>query len=269
VPTLDEHQSTKAIKLLLIGDSGSGKTGSLASLINQGYKVRALDFDNGLDALARFVTKDKLKNVIYHTLQDKLKFQGTTIGPDGSPTAWVRAAQLLTEDWKDSEGKSVGSLQTWGPDTIFLVDSMTFMGDCILRFIRALAGNTGNTTQPQWGEAMRKLEEMLQILWSDLIKCHVIVTSHITFIADEGEGNLRKGYPTALGSKLPPKIPRYFNSVLQCVTLGSGTSERRVLRTKSTSVLELKNPSPLTVPVELDISNGLAEYFRLVLAPRT
>lgn len=110
------------------------------------------------------------------------------------------------------------------------------------------------------------MEEVLQILWSDQIKCHVIVTSHISFQADTGEGGVIKGYPTGLGAKLPPKIPRYFNSVLQCRTQGSGAGENRKIITRSTALVELKNPSPLTVPTELDIKDGLAKFFQLVLA---
>ena len=44
-----DHISTQRAKLMIVGDSGSGKTASLASLANAGYNVRILDFDDGLD----------------------------------------------------------------------------------------------------------------------------------------------------------------------------------------------------------------------------
>ena len=49
MPNLSKHQSSEFTKLLLMGDSKSGKTGALASLVLAGYKLRILDFDNGLE----------------------------------------------------------------------------------------------------------------------------------------------------------------------------------------------------------------------------
>ena len=51
MPSLSAHQSNDYVKLLLCGDSGSGKSGALASLVGAGYKLRILDMDNGLDSL--------------------------------------------------------------------------------------------------------------------------------------------------------------------------------------------------------------------------
>ena len=47
--SIKNHTSVDVTKLLLVGDSGSGKTASLATLANAGYKLRILDYDNGLD----------------------------------------------------------------------------------------------------------------------------------------------------------------------------------------------------------------------------
>lgn len=124
MPTLTDHPSTKAIKMLLMGDSGSGKTGALASLVNSGLKLNILDYDNGLDALRRFVEPKFLNNVNYHLFQDKFKFQGTTIVGDGAPDAFVRGAKLLAEPWPGG----IGRLTEWGPDTVFALDSLTFFG---------------------------------------------------------------------------------------------------------------------------------------------
>ena len=57
MPSLDQHQSNDFVKLLLIGDSKAGKTGSLISLVKAGYKLRILDLDNLLDVLKYFIMK--------------------------------------------------------------------------------------------------------------------------------------------------------------------------------------------------------------------
>ena len=44
-----KHISADVTKLLLVGDSGSGKTAALAALANAGKNLRILDYDDGLD----------------------------------------------------------------------------------------------------------------------------------------------------------------------------------------------------------------------------
>ena len=56
--SIKNHQSTDVTKLLLVGDSGSGKTASLAQLANAGYNLRILDYDDGLAILPEFLTAD-------------------------------------------------------------------------------------------------------------------------------------------------------------------------------------------------------------------
>ena len=76
MPSLSQHQSAKITKLLLMGDSGTAKTGSLVSLVKEGYKLRILDFDNGLDALRHQIMAqcpDKIAAVDFVTLRDKLR----------------------------------------------------------------------------------------------------------------------------------------------------------------------------------------------------
>ena len=58
MPSLANHQSNEYTKMLLEGDSGSGKTGSLASLVAAGFSLRILDMDNGLEPLKQFVQKE-------------------------------------------------------------------------------------------------------------------------------------------------------------------------------------------------------------------
>ena len=114
MPSLSQHQSSTITKLLLIGYSGAGKTGALTSLVANGYKLRILDFDNGLDSLViqcRQRCPDKLGNVEFVSVRDKLK--GSSAGPifDGQPTAFTRAMQLL-DRWKDGDN-DLGKPSEW------------------------------------------------------------------------------------------------------------------------------------------------------------
>ena len=60
MPSMDQHESNHLVKIMIAADSGSGKTGSLAALVEAGFNVRVLDFDNGLSVLKGY-TKDKSK----------------------------------------------------------------------------------------------------------------------------------------------------------------------------------------------------------------
>jgi hypothetical protein len=51
VPKASDHLATGLRKMLYIGDSGTGKTTSLISLVKAGYILRIFDFDNLLDPL--------------------------------------------------------------------------------------------------------------------------------------------------------------------------------------------------------------------------
>src|SRR5690242_978569 len=55
MPGLISPQSECA-KILYIGDSGHGKTGSKAALVAMGYKVRMVDSDNGAKVLRSLLT---------------------------------------------------------------------------------------------------------------------------------------------------------------------------------------------------------------------
>lgn len=262
MPSLDNLATSAPVKMLMIGDSGTGKTGALTSLVKAGYKLRIQDYDNGLDILVSQIKKlpngaELLKTVKYLPLQDKLKAMAGNVVPVGTPNAFQRGLEALNK-WEDGDDK-LGSVMDWGKDTILVIDSMTLMSNAALRRVLALGGHSGKNPEIQeWGEAMRQVEETLALLYSDYIKCHVIIISHITYI--ETEGGKNAGYPSTLGNKLPPKVGRYFNTVVQVKKSGTGTNVKRVILTQPTGTVEVKCPWVFDKS-ELPIETGLAELF--------
>src|SRR5438093_10701159 len=102
MPSLSQHKSKRFVKLLMLGDAKSGKTGALVSLVKAGYKLRILDFDNLLDILAKLVSEqcpERSDNVEYRTLRDRRK--ASPVGPiiDGSPRAFIEGIKML-DRWK-------------------------------------------------------------------------------------------------------------------------------------------------------------------------
>lgn len=305
---LADHQSTNAVKLLLVGDTGAGKTTALAGLANAGFRLFIQDYDNGLDALRHFIKPDKIDRVFFKTLIDRLADATGKI--NGLPQAAQKGFSSL-DNWIEELGPddplpegatpmpsppaapgktpqrlcSMGSPKTWGKDDVLVIDSLTFLGQACMNYALALNGRLGQRpTMGDWGDAIRMQENMLAMLYSDTIQCNVIITAHLAFQEELTSGGLQKGYPSALGSKLPPKVGRYFNSVLLVESapaplapagtapprsMPAGPRMIRQLRTRSTPRIELKAPGPHipeTIPIDLNspTPSGLAAYIRMV-----
>lgn len=269
MPSLSEHQSSSFTKLLVIGDSGGGKTGALASLARAGYQLRILDCDNGLDVLANLLSSDPqaLARVQYETINEKMKAVGgkaIVVEANG----FAKAMNLLSK-WSDGSDPS-----TWGPDTILVIDSLTFL--CRYAMNRVLYMNKRLNDHPwmnDWGQAQKLIEDMLGLLYSDAFQCNVLVNCHITYVGREveslnekGEVVTReedvKGYPMSLGRALSPKIGSFFNHALMARSQGSGAGTKRYLYTNTQGVVELKTAAPGKVKASYPIETGLADYFR-------
>ncbi len=260
MPSMESHVSDSTIKLLLLGRSGAGKTGLIGSLAKN-YKLFIADFDNGLDILkdTKVVPKEYLKNIYYKTYYDPSKVIGNKIQPVAEGYT-----KFVTDigDWKE-EGKSLGGIHSWGSDTIFVIDSLTFMGNAALNFVLSLANRLGQKPQIQdYGSAMDSIETVLETLYNPAVKCNIIVSTHIQWQGDESNPALRKGVASALGAKLSPKIPRYFNNVVQIAKSGSGANVKRELHTAATFDIDLKVSKPSIVPAVME--PDLSKLFTLL-----
>ena len=262
MPSLAQHQSASVTKALIMADSGTGKTGSLISLVEAGYNLRILDFDNGLDYLFNLIRQqcpDKLGSVIYVTLLDRFKTAAGRLLLDGAPKALTTGMTLL-HDWK-TDDEELGPAMGWGPQDVLVLDSLTFFDKAAMRSVLFLNGRpNGPTHQSDWLLKQNLVENILNLIAQ--LPCNVIVTSHVNYVLAD-EGAVLGAYPAVGGQKLPPVIARYFNAVLSIERKGSGKNEKRSILCRSKGFLELKASSPV-VPAELPIATGLADYFNLV-----
>jgi AAA domain len=259
---LGQHQSGNFTKLLLMGDSKSGKTGALASLVPK-YKIRILDFDNGLDALAQVVKRDNpalLERVEFRTLRDKWASSPTGPIVSGQATAFVEGVKML-DKWKYGT-TDLGVPADWGEDTICVIDSLTFMADAAFHFREPLVPRSRDgkyDIRAVYKDAQDAVENVLALLTSESFRTNVIVISHVRYV-DNPDGT-KKGYPTAVGSALSPQIPRYFNSVALAQT---GPGGKRQIQTAATAMIDLANPASFKMLPTLPIETGLATFFETV-----
>lgn len=252
-----EYSSSKFRKLLLIGNSGAGKTGALASLVKAGYKLRILDLDQGLDALINHVKADdpsRLSQIDFQSFRDQVKM--TPAGPQVvNPKALTKSLNAL-DKWDDGTEP-----RTWGSDTVFVLDSLTMLGRHALAW--AKHSNPGFKDPRLWyGPAQGVVEDTIANLTSADFQCNVIVISHID-LREQKDGTV-KGFAMAIGEALGPKIPIYFNTVVLSEPSGTGANVKRKLKTLPTTVLDLKNPAPMKMASEYPIETGLADIFKVL-----
>jgi hypothetical protein len=255
MPTLEAAQDAAFVKLILIGDSGTGKTGGLFSLVKAGYKLRVWDYDNKiaggiLPMLIRKHCPEKLKEVEYVALRDE--YRATLGGPgyDGAPKAWAEGLALL-DKWTDGSKP-----REWGPNIVAVFDSITFMGDAAFNWISAM--NPSVKDPRQWyGNAQKGIEKMLAIVSSIHFKTNVVAISHVNWV-NRPDGTM-KGYPSSIGQALDPYIPTYFENMALCESI----AQKRSIRTVPTALVDLKSPAAaFNLAPQLPIETGLADFFK-------
>lgn len=256
---LSDHQSSKFTKLLYIGDSGTGKTGSLASLVPD-YDLRILDMDNGLDILKAFVKHDhpdRLDSIDFNTVRDKYKATNEGAVVDRAK-AFTDAAKLMTK-WDDESTPAL-----WGEKTIFVLDSLTTLGRAALAWATGM-NPTAKDGRQWYMAAGAGIENIIALLTSDDFMANVIVISHVSY--NESQEGMTRGYPSAVGSALGPKLGRYFNNMVLAESSGSGKNVRRTIRTVPTDMIDLKTAAPFAFEDKaLPLETGMATIFQTLRA---
>jgi len=252
LPTLDNHQSDSFTKLIYIGDSSTGKTGSLVSLLSAGYKMKILDMDNGLETLktyARLAQAD-LSLVEYETYRDI--YRVTPAGPviKGMPKAFTDALKKMTE-WSEAIDDD---------RTIFVLDSLSAYGRAAYQWAKGM--NPTVKDPRQWYHtAQQAVEDTLALITGESFKMNAIIISHVNY--KEVTEGVQKGYANAIGTALGPVIPRYFNTLLLAESIGSQKNTKRKIKTLPTGIIDLKIPNP-EAEAEYPLETGLASIFELL-----
>lgn len=165
-------------KVLLIGDSGTGKTHILGTFPKP---IFIADFDGGLETLVGE------EGIVYE------RYEGV-------------------QGWKEFR-KELDKWCLQGPQygcTTFAVDSLTLMADAVFEFVLNKAGRA-QAQIADWGEAITTVRKVL----SDLavrMQCHTAMTAHVQVEKDETLGSL-VWQPLIYGKELPGKVPAYFSEV--------------------------------------------------------
>jgi hypothetical protein len=259
---LSELPSTKLVKTLYIGDSGTGKTGSLVSLVKAGYKLRILDLDNGMPVLRSYIKHEcpeKIDNVDAEIIQDQVvgmepQQNGPPMPKYANPVKSFQTVLNLLNKWSD------GSIPSeWGEGTVLVVDSLTRLGYQAYNWCR---GMNPNAKEPRtwYYSAQEAVRMVLEKLTLPGFNTNVIVISHIDFREVNG---LQKGFPNSIGAKLGPEIPTYFNNMILAERIGFGQNASRKIQTFPTDTIDLKTSAPFAFTGKAeDLGTGLAMIFK-------
>lgn len=254
MPSLSSDTASPFVKLMLIGDSGAGKTGALASLAKAGYHIHILDMDNGVKPLAQLLKSDKeaLARVSFMSFRDRFKSTPGGMQLVMPAKAYLEATRAC-EKWEDGTNPF-----EWGDKHILVLDSLTFLAKAAFNQAVSLSPNTKHPVQ-WYGSAQTAIENFLGGLMSDDCKTNVIVITHVTQI-ELADGTL-KGFPSAVGTALSRHIGRYFNDLFIVETKGSGANVKRVIRTVPNGFVDAKS-SATDLPNELPIDTALETIFK-------
>lgn len=284
MPKAPTSEGPGLVKGLLMGDPGSGKTGSLTSLVSAGYKLYIYDFDNLLTSLFAYAQHEcpkNLGNINYQTFTDKLKGLDTPVmmmgsamkvmpNNDGTPKAYINAMKQLTK-WNDPEGENLGDPGDFGMGSVVVIDSLTTASNAAMRYVQAM-NPAGREPQAAYHAAQQLIMNLLQLLCSKDFNVNVLVLAHLAYtrrprstdaanaMTMHEQLELGKGFPRSVGSALNEIIAAHFNSAL----LVEQVNSKRFIHTQSTSLVDLKNPVPFGGLDKLPIETGLATFFKAV-----
>lgn len=262
---------------MLVGHPGTGKTGSLACLLNAGYHIRLCAFENNEALLAKFAPKG-LKNLEIFKFEDNIT-GGTLRVEAKDPTAFSSFLKFLdTGEYFGPDGvtEKLDPLRKWPRETILAVDSVSSMADAAFRRVLKVANrNAGNRRRQDWGSVAAELNELFQKLNGSRTPCHVIVMAHVKLISPdvetEDDTDLQKKvkiakaeffeprwYVKAPGRALPMEdTARHFGALLETAVIYDKAGKPiRVIHTDPRPDIDIKLPLP-NIKGDLPIETGL------------
>jgi hypothetical protein len=230
MPTIYKSKTLRGFKALVYGDTNTGKTTAITSLLLAGQKVFFLSADpnaqSGIEA-GRLLYKlpdtaprinvmvPELPSISIEALIENLEVlssieYATYLNkPTGSRKQYAGFSNLLTgmSNFITLEGEDCGKPSEWGTGNTLVIDSLSV----ICEEIKKVLAGVKPLTVPQWQEAQNKLETVINII--NCLTCNVVLLGHATKDKDEINGGY-KIYPKNMGVALNATFASKFSDVL-------------------------------------------------------
>lgn len=240
-------------RVLMYGEVGSGKTAFALTVGERGF---VCDFDNGLRS--GLSIKDKFSEA-----RRKVEVrQFLEENPETKATAW-----LAFKSFVRSLPQAIAEKRF--TQKVLVIDSLTVMMDCALRFVLANhGGSLGRAPQIQeWGLSYTEVKNVLAALMA--LPLAIVLIAHDQFKTYRvyGEGSdtedLLRISLAVTGKNTDKELFRFFDEIWYCrgVPIEKGGT-RFVFQTNPTGSITARSRSSL--PPVVDMSLGLPEVFKLM-----
>ena len=247
MPKLSENlkpSEKKVKKILLMGDSGTGKTGACVALALKGWNLYIIDFDAQAEEVFRGVLHGLLSEKKISQTEHDAALSRVDIEVFVDPTTIVAGAVTVVKAnaWENA----LKQLNTWfkgglGTRDIVVIDSLTFAAKaCVNRYLALNQRLNKKVVWQDYNEIQQDLAKLLQLLYSPAFSTNVIVNTHIDLVETRVDSGLKdikgnpimevvdtRALPMSIGKALAPTIPQYFNSALVCKADGKENARRR------------------------------------------
>jgi len=235
---LSELNPAENVKLLIFGDSGSGKTCFASTFPGP---IHYCDFDLKVSSVASFLKgKDKLNEITY----EQYPYAGKEPGVAG-------------RRFNDDMGK-LKALAKKGefPYKTLVIDSLTTMSDRIMEHLMkenpAVKRNVTRGAQAPALQDYGLFRIFMKSFIAELISlpCNIVITAHIDIQKDETTGAILR-VPMLTG-KLAKELPIYFEEVYMAYVEGEG--EKRKYKAQTQADRKFNCRSQRGLPPVIDLS---------------
>lgn len=233
-------------KILLEGDSGSGKTYALGTLCDwaekNNTKVRILFTENGLETLAGYYRDPPLGTsgqpirpprdipacVAWHVVKTPaiglaaltdaankvglMSYEALTKMTDPSRAMnnpYEKILKALADFPDDRTGVKLGNIGTWKADTIFVIDSLSELCNACMKMV---IGNKPTAAPPDYGVSQNNMMNLLRY-FTQGFEPTVVITAHLQRQTNEITGGVQL-MVKAIGKAMGDDIPQLFSEVL-------------------------------------------------------
>lgn len=225
--------------VLLMGPSGTGKTHSIGTLVDEGAEVFYLALESGMESLLGYWTDRGLPvpdNLHWHKLVApgadftqmiqnakninmlNLDALAKMADPNKSKhNQFVSLLEALNNFPDDRTGEKFGAVNTWDQSRVLVCDGATGIAHCAMALV---VGGKAVRNQSDWGIAQDQMEKLVRML-CDNCACHFVLLAHVERETDMVLGGVKLMVST-LGKALSPKFPAMFSDVI--LTERSGTT---------------------------------------------
>lgn len=269
--------------IICMGAPGSGKTYSLATLINAGLEIFVISTEpDGVASLidACEATKADISKLHWAScmpspagwsaLEDMVTTIGTMgfeqiqaiktgVGKSATREPAAKFLRTLKNFTCERTGETYGDISKFDDTRCVVLDSLS--GFSMIAWMLAL-GYKPAAHQGEWGVSMNFVEQLLLKLTSDR-KCFFVMIAHVEREMNEMTGASQTMVST-LGRKLAPKIPRYFSEVVLSSRTMSGAGPTFLWSTVDAKA-DLKSRSlPISSTLKPDYAPVVEAYRRRV-----